>query len=351
MNSLERHWIETTLERLVDVGISVNALRWADAPDHEFDAYANLVRNGNMQRYRVVYAPSLTHTRLSNLRQHDDQSPVLAIGDRITERSATSLRDLRIQYIDRLGNTYLEFGDVYIDIRGRRAKAHAGEQDAAFRIAGESPPRASPRNLFSPRRSQVIFALLSWPHLATARVQDVATASGVSMGQAHDALSLLDEAGLMHRGSSLRADQALNLLEPWAAQYSRGLRRKLVTSTFYADDPTVIDVLPNQEAYLSGESAKGVEIYRPATLTVYVDHFDRKLAFVNRWRNDPDRNPNITVLQQFWREPEKDQKNVSRGARGPHNAPWPLVYADLIAANDPRLTQVATTWRDQHVQP
>ncbi|MDJ0362481.1 type IV toxin-antitoxin system AbiEi family antitoxin [Rhodococcus sp. H29-C3] len=351
VNSLERNWLEETLYSLSDVGISINSLSWTDAPDQGFDAIVMLVRNENLQRYRVVYAPSLTYSGLSNLRLYDEQTPVLAIGERITERSATSLRDLRIQYVDGLGNTYLEFGDVYIDIRGRRASVRDRERGVALRPASESQLRVAPKNLFSPRRSQVIFALLSWPHLAMARVQDVATVAGVSLGQAHNVLALLDDAGLIYRGSPLRHHQTLDLLEPWAAEYSRGLRRKLVIATFHSDDPTVIDLRPPQEAYLSSESAGGVGIYRPATLTVYLDHYDRKMAFDNRWRNDPERPPNVTVLQQFWRDPENGQKDKHRGAGGPSNAPWPLVYADLLAANDPRLAQVAATWRDQHVQP
>jgi hypothetical protein len=349
VNSLERDWLETVLHRLSDLGISVSSPSWSDAPDQGFDASVMLVRNGNYQRYRAVFAPSLTHAELLKLRRHDDLTPVLAVGERITERSATSLRDLGIQYMDSLGNVYLEFGDVYIDIRGRRASVRVGEQGSTFRPPGESLVRAAPRNLFSPRRSQVIFALLAWPNLAMARVQDVATVSGVSIGQAHNALALLDDAGMIYKGSPLRAHQIRNLLEPWAAEYSRGLRRKMTIATFHSDDPTVVDVGQTHKAYLSGESAHGVDIYHPTTLTVYLDHYDHKLAFANRWRKDPDRSTNVTVLQQFWREPENNQVDEDRRMPGPSNAPWPLVYADLLAANDPRLAQVAATWRDQHV--
>jgi hypothetical protein len=351
VNPLERDWLEDTLGRLSDVGITINSLSWTDDPDQGFDAYVSLVRNRNLAKYRVLYAPSLTHAGLSNLRLFDAQTPVLVVGERITERSAISLRDLRVQYVDGLGNTYLEFGDVYIDIRGRRASLRDGVRGAALRPAGEPRNRVAPKNLFSPRRSQVIFALLSWPQLAMERVQDVATASGVSLGQAHDVLTLLDEAGLIYRGSPLRHHQALDLLEPWAAEYSRGLRRKLVVAKFNSDDPTTIDIRQAEHAYLSGESAGGVEIYRPTTLTVYLDHYDRKIAFANRWRRDPERVPNVTVLQKFWRDPEIGQEDFYRAAGGTSNAPWPLVYADLLAANDPRLAQVAATWRDQHVQP
>lgn len=50
----------------------------------------------------------------------------------------------------------------------------------------------------------------------------------------------------------------------------------------------------------------------------------------------------MTVLQKFWTAPPGE----NHGRTDPHNAPWPLVYADLLAMNDPRLTEIAETWRD-----
>ncbi|MFF2112492.1 type IV toxin-antitoxin system AbiEi family antitoxin [Rhodococcus koreensis] len=322
-----------------------------ETPDRGFDATAILARHGNVQDYLLVFTASMTFTQIAHRRLHDADSPVLVVGERITERSATSLRDLRIQYIDSLGNAYIEFGDVYIDVRGRRPKPREPESGSNYHdnVRHEPSPRSA-HNLFSPRRSQVVFALLSWPHLAAARVRDIATAAGVSMGQAHDALSLLENAGFLHRGTALRPDQVHDMLRPWAAEYPRGLRKKLVISTFQTDDPTGFQLLhPDQDVYLSGESAQGVAIHRSATLTLYLDHFDRKLAFVNRWRNEPHQAPNVTVMQKFWTEPDDVPIDDNRGLIGPYNAPWPLVYADLLAANDPRLAEVAETWRENHV--
>ncbi|WP_317762798.1 type IV toxin-antitoxin system AbiEi family antitoxin [Rhodococcus opacus] len=319
--------------------------------DRGFDATAVLSRHGNVQEYLLVFTASMTFMQISHRRLDDAHYPILVVGERITERSATSLRDLRIQYIDNLGNAYIEFGDVYIDVRGRRPKPRDPESRSDYddNVRHEPSPRSA-HNLFSPRRSQVVFALLTWPHLAASRVRDIATAAGVSMGQAHDTLSMLDDAGFLHRGTALRSDQVHDMLRPWAAEYPRGLRKKLVISTFQTDDPTDFQLpSPEQDVYLSGESATGVAIHRPATLTVYLDHFNRKLAFVNRWRNEPHQPPNVTVMQKFWTEPDDAPIDDDTGGLvGPSNAPWPLVYADLLAANDPRLNEVADTWRDHH---
>jgi hypothetical protein len=99
----------------------------------------------------------------------------------------------------------------------------------------------------------------------------------------------------------------------------------------------------DRPVYLSGESAKGIDIARPATLTVYVDAPDPKMAIANRWSTSPDRVPNIYLRHKFWVSPRPHEESP---APEPRNAPWPLVYADLVATRDPRLDKVARTWRE-----
>ncbi|MFD6855970.1 type IV toxin-antitoxin system AbiEi family antitoxin [Rhodococcus sp. NPDC060090] len=337
-------------ERLSRFGLKLKDLRWMDGSDRGYDATATLSRQGNAQDYVLVFTAAMTLTQISRLRRPHLRAPVLVVGERITERSATALRDLEIQYIDGSGNAYIEFGDVYIDVRGRkpgsRGLVHPSTHPA--RSAHEETGTRLAHNLFSPRRSQVVFALLAWPHLAEMKIRDIAGASGVSVGQAHDTLGLLEEAGFLHRGTPPSPRAVHELLRPWSLEYPRGLRQKLTVARYTSDDPTVFRPMdPDQEFFLSGESATGVDIQRPSTLTVYVEHFDRKLAFMNRWRSDPDHAPNVTVMHKFWKTPTADSSSTDGcGREDSHNAPWPLVYADLLATNDPRLAEVAETWRE-----
>lgn len=337
-------------ERLSRFGLKLKDLRWTDGSDRTVDATAVLSRQGNVQDYVLVFTAAMTLTQISRLRRPHLHAPVLVVGERITERSATALRDLEIQYIDSSGNAYIEFGDVYIDVRGRKLGSqvlnHPSKRPA--RSTDEKTGPLLAHNLFSPRRSQVVCALLTWPVLAKMKIRDIANASGVSVGQAHDTLRLLEEAGFLHRGTPLSPREVHELLRPWALEYPRGLRQKLTVARYSSDAPTAFrPMYPDQEFFLSGESATGVDIQHPGTLTVYVEHFDRKLAFMNRWRNDPDHPPNVTVMHKFWKTPAADSSSAEdRGREDSHNAPWPLVYADLFATNDPRLAEVAETWRE-----
>ncbi|MFD6517884.1 type IV toxin-antitoxin system AbiEi family antitoxin [Rhodococcus sp. NPDC060176] len=345
-----RDLAELLSEHFSSFGVELSILHGEKGPDSGFDAVAVLSRGNNSQHYALVLTAAMTATRITQLRQRVIGAPILVVGKRITERSATILRDQRIQYIDSLGNAYVQFGDVYIDVRGRRPDAQSSERRPVLlthRITDESNLQLT-HNLFSPRRSQVVFALLAWPQLATMKIREIARASGVSIGQAHDTLNLLEDTGFLPRNRPLSPHAASEILRPWAMEYPRGLRKKLTAARFYTDEPATFRPLHSrQEFFLSGESATGIDIQRPTALTVYIEHFEPKLAFANKWRKDPEQAPNVTVLQKFWTTPQIEHLDKEdRRRNGPHNAPWPLVYADLLATNDPRLSEVAETWRE-----
>jgi hypothetical protein len=90
-------------------------------------------------------------------------------------------------------------------------------------------------------------------------------------------------------------------------------------------------------AFLSGESAVPDQL-KPITLTLYVPSLEKSLIGLNRWRTD--RTPNVFVRQQFWKSP--DDVGIEPGVQV---APWPLVYADLLASDDPRVRGAAKEWR------
>jgi hypothetical protein len=151
-------------------------------------------------------------------------------------------------------------------------------------------------------------------------------------------LSLLERAGFIVPSSG-QLNRTEELLDYWTAAYPTGLGKRLEIASYHGD-PVKPLVMPDdkEQVFLSGESADGTDIARPATFTCYVERLDPKLPIANRWTSDRDRPANIFVRQKFWTSP----RAIDAGDR---NAPWPLVYADLMAAKDARLRQVAVTWR------
>jgi hypothetical protein len=247
----------------------------------------------------------------------------------VAPRTADGFRRTETQYLDTAGNAWIHFGDVLIDIRGRpRPPGSRG------RVSGD---------LFSTARAKVLFALLAWPKLWHASQRDLAHAAGVSVGQAHSTLRLLAEAGYeLARARNAQAD----LIEPWAAAFPSGLAERILLAEYEGETSRWVKVDPHDPVFVSGESARTArELIRPATLTLYVVDLDPVLAIKNRWRSGGQ--SNIVIRRKFWHAPDESDAP----AAGLRDAPWPLVYADLLSSQDSRVRGVAREWRDRFARP
>jgi hypothetical protein len=334
-------------ERLREFGITLAVEPLGlQASDSGFDAVVTLSHDGQHERYVVAAKEHMTLSSL--IRSHGAAGsrprspfPLLVIGDRVSPRSAAALRDAGIQFVDALGNASIAFGSVLVEVQGRTGPA-AQRSDI--------PPDAvsrQPANIFSSRRAQVILALLSWPEISTAKIRNIAKAAGVSVGQAHETVGQLQRIGFIVPVSR-RLDRVDELLDLWTAAYPAGLGRQLEIARFHGDPARPVSGLrADQSCYLSSESARGSGVVRPATLTVYLDDLNRRLPALNRWDASPDRPPNILVRRKFWTSPHADEE---RPAPEGQNAPWPLVYADLLSTRDDRLSEVAKSWRSRHAR-
>ncbi|MGE5828234.1 MAG: type IV toxin-antitoxin system AbiEi family antitoxin [Micromonosporaceae bacterium] len=289
-------------------------------------AKVRLARRGSAQDYTLLYDPTVTFADV--VKANDADLPVLVFTTYTSSRTTDTFRRAGVQYLDTAGNAWITFGDVLVDVRGRPRPDRA------------TTPRRIAGNLFSAGRAQVVFALLAWPHLRNARRRDVAFAAGVSVGQAHNALTLLAEAG--YDSDLIRPGQT-PLLELWAAAFPTGLAVRLTLATFQGNIDGLKVAKPDDVAFVSGEKAAS-DLLRPTALTLYVENLDPRLPIINRWRTDA--KPNIVVRRAFWHAPDDDAPRTGLAI-----APWPLVYADLLASPDPRVRGAAQEWKDRNAQP
>lgn len=313
--------LEQVRERLGELGVDISFA--ADARPTQGGVHtrtARLKRGRNEQTYVAAGGDTVHLTPVGRI---DADHPTLAIARRIGPKTADAYRRAEVQYVDASGNAWLRFGDVLIDVQGRRPATPMRN-----RVAG---------NLFTTGRAQVALVLLAWPELWHATQRELARAAGVSLGQANNALRLLTEAGF---GPDGRRDDD-ELLRLWAATFPTGLAQRLTLAT-YRGDPDNIRPGDAETVYRSGEVA-AAELLRPATATLYVDDLDPRLAVVNRWRTDAE--PNIVVRRAFWHAPDGEEDSTSKEAPV---APWPLVYADLLASDDSRVRGAAEEWRKAH---
>ena len=315
-----------------DITLRVEALA-GDASHHD------LAGELRRERSRSDVVVRIKHTQgLADLAIQDQgvRAPLLVAADHVSTRTADALRNAGINYVDASGNAWIRFGDVLIDVRGRKRRAREETDWPRY-----WPPTHNTDNLFSAGRSQVVCALLAWPTLWDAPTREIAHCAGVSVGLAHGTLGLLRDA----RYDPDDIVGVRRLLDLWAASFPTGLARRIHLADFRGD---VERLTADQETYLGGESAVP-DLIRPTTLTVYVRDLQPQLVLANRWRTDG--LPNITVRSVFWHAPAgHDQGDAQGEHESEAKAPWPLIYADLFTSEDPRLRTAAEDWRQRFVR-
>ncbi|MFB7251363.1 type IV toxin-antitoxin system AbiEi family antitoxin [Microbacterium sp. NPDC056234] len=261
--------------------------------------------------------------------------PLLVLGAKVTPRNADRLRELGVNYLDANGNAYLRFGDVLIDVRGR-----SGDPVAALH-----QDKSVTSNLFSPKRAQVIFALISWPDSVNAKLREIASIARVSVGFAQKTLVDLEAANYLQTLGAGRQGRQLNnvdaLIDGWVASFPGGLGSPDNTRAFRGTfDP---DVLSNDgpEIYLSGEAAADW-LPRNATWSLYCDEIPSRAAAAGRWTARSS-SPNIFVRPIFWTTPAVHTTGRIQVA------PPLLVYADLVSSGESRQREAAERYRSEHV--
>lgn len=309
------------LERLNELGFEAQAEPDGPARGGVGRAVLHLARGARRRDYTLRYGHNVP---LSAIGRSEDGPTPLVLTTYVAPKTADAFRRAEIQYLDSAGNAWIEFADVLIDVRGRP------------RPVTDTRPRQATGNLFSSGRAQVVFALLAWPQLWSASQRDLAQAAGVSVGQVNSTLKLLKQGGYTRTGT--RPGQA-DLLDLWAAAFPTGLAHRITLARYNSEKPVRRKDL--NSAVVSGAAAVP-DLVRSLDSVLYVDEFDPRMAVANRWRSDGE--PNVTIRRRFWEDPTATTGSTSKVA------PWPLVYADLLASDDPRERSAAKEWRDRHVR-
>jgi hypothetical protein len=317
-------------DRLAEFGLRMDTRR-RPAADPGHDMQVRLSRGAAGQDFAMEFARRATLTG-RGVAAAKESLPVLVGAASVSARTADAFRRADVQYVDAAGNAWIHFGDVLIDVRGRRPERRAFDT---------APERGG--NLFSTARAQVAFALLQWPASWRKPQRDVAAAAGVSLGQANDALRMFRAAGFGPGGHRSDAE----LLDLWVASFPSGLGRKLLLATYRGSVEHLSKVGATDPVFVAGASLSGElaadDLLRPAALVLYVAELDPMLPVRNRWRSDGD--ANIAVRRKFWTTPPDETQDYDRALVGVRMAPDRLVYADLASSDNPRVRSVASEWR------
>lgn len=333
---MERSLFDALRDRAAEYDVAIDNLD--ELARGESMTVASLRRGDQERQYLAVVSP---HMAMPDTYSRPDWpgTPLLVLGAKISPRNAERFRSLGINYLDANGNAYFRFGTVYIDVRGRVG-------DPVAELYRERPAAL---NLFSPKRAQVIFAMISWPELVTAKLHDIAQCAKVSIPFVQKTIADLQAANYIDSVGAGRVGRRLSnvdaLIDGWTAAFSTGLGSESKTRSFHGDfNLTYLDD-EGPVVYVSGEAVADW-IQRHTTWTLYCDVVPGEAAAAGRW-TARSLDPTIFVRTPFWSEPVGRPGLFTGRIR---NAPPLLVYADLMASGDPRQHEAARHYREDNDQ-
>jgi hypothetical protein len=239
-----------------------------------------------------------------------------------------------VQYIDAVGNQYLQIGDRYF-----------------VRSSGKRPPRTTPLEHKStqPTGYLVYFALLADVALRDAPIRTIASAVGVSKSAVSNAISKLEAQKLIvRRRNHASWVDTRALLERWLVGYTEVVRPRMFLGGYRTQDPEAIRLEKQLEAHVParvgwafGGGAAAYRLtghYRGEKTVVHLTDpaldLSRALRAVRT-----ENNPTLILLRA-------SGPLLLQGV-SPRTAHPILVYTELLSSGDERAREAAGEIREQ----
>lgn len=263
------------------------------------------------------------------LDQVTDGYKKLLICDYISDEEGARLRDAKINYLDNVGNAYLDIPPVYVLIQGKKPKDSFGLDRAD--------------KLFTETGLKVIFALLANKDLLNANYRKIADHANVSMGTIGWVLRELKHQGFSGlKGGRTEWKNRGMLLKKWVDEYPC-LKEKNLVGVYYASRQNWWQTieLENYDALLSGQIA-GVDYdsgFSPQAGEIFIGKHKqgslvRDLGLLKTNKPDGEHRYRVDVYRKFWGQTEK--MNLF------NNLVHPLIsYASLMDTWDPTSRDIA----------
>jgi hypothetical protein len=272
--------------------------------------------------------------------------PALLVADYVNPRLAARLRDQDVQFIDAVGNAYVNQPPVYVYVTANRPERRA-----------LTAPIAGTNRAFEPKGLMVTYAFLCRPELLDAPYREIAQQADVAVGTVGEVLNGLKAAQLIRPKGGKRGYHLVNcrkLLNRWVDADPERLRPKLLLGEFVAEDRDwwkPIDIR-DYGGYWGGEiaGARYTRYLVPAVATVYLPDqgLGRLLRDARLRRATPetgDRGVPVLIYRPFWpAAPPDTAKQATADLVHPV-----LAYADLVATAEPRNLEVARQLYDEYI--
>lgn len=245
---------------------------------------------------------------------------------------AKRLKEAGVQFIDTVGNAYINEPPTLIIIYGNRV------QDGGHRRVE--------RGVFGLATTKILFALLCKEDLENAPYREIAEAAGVALGGVPATLQGLIQQGFLLElgGGRKKLVRKKDLLEKWITAYVTKLHPKTLINRYTATrDKFWEDVdLGLRSGLWGGEVAanKLTHYLKPEKVTIYTNRQPDELVGELKLRRDD--KGKVELRTQFWHfDFEAGANNIT---------PVLLTYADLLAIPDPRNIETGKVIYDQYLK-
>ena len=277
----------------------------------------------------------------------EDRKRILFMAPWITDAWADELRRAGVQYVDVVGNAYLNLEDpqVLVDIRGKRPK---------------TAPKAEPGRLVEPTGLKVIHHLLTRKEAVNEPYRKVALDAGVALGTVATVMRELKAAGYLAATAEDRfaLEKTAELLELFVRGYALKLRPACLLGRYrHAEkDPwklceTLTPTLETRNLPYALTGAWAAHEWtghlRAETLALYVDG-----NALGAWKGQPmlpdPTGGNVTLFRYFGptvKDPDPEEN------KGHPLATKLLVYAELLHDGRPRELETAKMLYDRFLRP
>ena len=291
-------------------------------PKLNTDLYAEIKLNVTNQTLGTV---------VNKIKEYNVNKHVLLITRYITPQLADKLKEMDIQFLDIMGNAYINLPKFFLFIKGNKANTD---------FTKEKPIRA-----FQPAGLQLIYAILCNPGLENKPYRVMAEKANIANGAVALAIKDLKKLGyLVEMGTKgRRINKKKELLQRWVNFYAELLRPKLLIGRYRTDntDWWKKEDITKLNAEYGGETAAAIltKYLKPQNHTIYTDENNGKLLLKLKLKND--QNGNVELLRKFWNfDDARKKKNLVNPV---------LIYADLLATGENRNIETAKIVYDKEI--
>jgi hypothetical protein len=272
-----------------------------------------ILQNGCAE-LRITVKKNLTTSLLQQLIQAPWAADMLLIAEYISPQQGEILRSREIQYADTAGNMFIRCPGVVILVSSCAQPQKIEQQKSAGRS-------------FSAAGLKLLFLLLTEREALNWSYRRLAQYSGVSLGSVRYIMADLQKSGhLTDADGRLVWKNFHNTIGKWCDYYRDKLLPGIEKRCFSGTVPENVLEYP---MLAGGESAAAeLHLLKSRRLLAYRTGNINLCIAQNRWKEDID--GNIEIRTAFWPECRTFDK-----------IPYLLIYADLLAEEDPRCTEAA----------